>query len=167
MASLPPITNIVVLMLENRSFDNVLGWLYPYSANFEGLKGTEYNSDSSGKRYTITNNPSTTLMPPVDPGESFEDMNLQIWGNTNGTGSQSMSGFVLDYLATPQQYPDIRTNPGYFYPTLPRAGAYPAGHDELLHQLRAKRAAQDHGSFGPSIRRHRFMVRLLPDTDTS
>ena len=34
-----------------------------------------------------------------------------------------MSGFVLDYLATSQQYPDIRTSPGYFYPTLPRAGA--------------------------------------------
>ncbi len=123
MASLPPITNFVVLMLENRSFDNVLGKLYPYSSSFEGLTGNEFNLDSAGNRYTIANNPSTTLMPPVDPGETFEDMNLQIWGNTGGTGSQSLSGFVLDYMATPTQYPDIRA---YFpYNELPRVGAQP------------------------------------------
>lgn len=31
-----PIDNIVVLMLENRSFDNILGALYPHSSTFEG-----------------------------------------------------------------------------------------------------------------------------------
>lgn len=29
-----PIENIVVLMLENRSFDNILGALYPQSSQF-------------------------------------------------------------------------------------------------------------------------------------
>ncbi|MGA7219438.1 MAG: alkaline phosphatase family protein [Candidatus Sulfotelmatobacter sp.] len=123
MPGLPPITNFVVLMLENRSFDNVLGMLYPYSANFEGLQGNEFNLDSSGNKITIANNPTTTLMPPADPGESFEDMNLQIWGNTSGTGSQSLSGFVLDYMAAAGQYPDIKTSPHIAYPALPRANA--------------------------------------------
>jgi phospholipase C len=52
---LSAISNIVVLMLENRSFDHMLGFLYADSGNvaptgqaFEGLKGTESNSDGNG-----------------------------------------------------------------------------------------------------------------------
>ena len=37
------IDHIVVLMLENRSFDNLLGALYPTSPQFDGLDGTESN----------------------------------------------------------------------------------------------------------------------------
>jgi phospholipase C len=36
MAQLGQINHIVVLMLENRSFDSVLGMLYPASARFDG-----------------------------------------------------------------------------------------------------------------------------------
>jgi len=51
----PTITNIIVVMLENRSYDNVLGWLYnpsnepPYNQappgqiNLKGLTGNETN----------------------------------------------------------------------------------------------------------------------------
>src|SRR6516165_10306226 len=46
--SLGQIDHIVVLMLENRSFDTMLGKLYPKSATFDGLDGTEQNPDSSG-----------------------------------------------------------------------------------------------------------------------
>ena len=51
----PRIRHIVVLMLENRSFDHMLGFLYADSGNvtptghaFDGLKGTESNSDGKG-----------------------------------------------------------------------------------------------------------------------
>jgi phospholipase C len=37
------IEHIVVLMLENRSFDSMLGELYPKSQEFDGLAGTESN----------------------------------------------------------------------------------------------------------------------------
>ena len=47
MASLQKIDHIVVLMLENRSFDSLLGTLYPKSDTFEGLNGTEQNPDGS------------------------------------------------------------------------------------------------------------------------
>src|ERR1044072_9275230 len=106
-SSLPPIKNVVVLMLENRSFDNVLGALYPNSANFEGLTFTESNDDINGTPYTIANNPNSTAIPPVDPGESFVDMALQIYGNTSGTGSANMSGFGLGYLAATSEYPAL------------------------------------------------------------
>jgi phospholipase C len=48
MASLQKIDHIVVLMLENRSFDSLLGTLYPKSDSFEGLNGTEQNPDANG-----------------------------------------------------------------------------------------------------------------------
>jgi phospholipase C len=37
------IRHVVVLMLENRSFDCMLGMLYPKSADFDGLSGEESN----------------------------------------------------------------------------------------------------------------------------
>ena len=48
MGSLQKIDHIVVLMLENRSFDSLLGTLYPKSDSFEGLTGNEQNPDASG-----------------------------------------------------------------------------------------------------------------------
>ena len=48
MADLDNIEHFVVLMLENRWFDSMLGALYPKSATFEGLAGTELNPDSAG-----------------------------------------------------------------------------------------------------------------------
>src|ERR1041384_4002230 len=122
-SNLPPITNVVVLMLENRSFDNVVGTLYPRSASFEGLPLNESNQDAQGQSYTVANNPNSAAVPPIDPGECFMDMNLQIFGNTDGTGTESMSGFVLDYLAGAGEFPAIPTTPGYWYTPLPRTVA--------------------------------------------
>ena len=52
--SLSSVDHIVVLMLENRSFDHMLGFLYAANANvspagalFDGLTGNESNPDSS------------------------------------------------------------------------------------------------------------------------
>jgi phospholipase C len=121
--SLPPIKNVVVLMLENRSFDNVLGTLYPRSPTFEGLPLDSSNKDAQGNTYTVANN-SSPVIPPIDPGEAYMDMTLQIYGNTDGTGAQDMSGFVLDYLAQPNEFPAIPTTPATWYATLPRSVAH-------------------------------------------
>jgi len=43
MGSLQGIEHVIVLMLENRSFDCMFGKLYPRSASFEGLSGRETN----------------------------------------------------------------------------------------------------------------------------
>jgi phospholipase C len=42
------IEHFVVLMLENSSFDNLLGTLYPKSATFEGLDINATNPDPTG-----------------------------------------------------------------------------------------------------------------------
>jgi len=132
--SLNLIENIVVVMLENRSFDQMLGTLYPNSPQFEGLKldGSMYNT-CNGVKYPVTNtssgDPYTT--PTPDPGESFPDMNLQIFNTTNpATGATAnMAGFVNDWMATSQQYPGIPTTKQCFgvpsWPPLPRPGTSP------------------------------------------
>lgn len=49
------VNHIVVLMLENRSFDNLVGRLYPKSAQYNGLDGQENNSyqDKDGVNHII------------------------------------------------------------------------------------------------------------------
>ncbi len=111
-----PIKNIVVVMLENRSYDNVLGWLYngsnqsPYKTppsgqkNLQGLTGNETNPGPGGTTVTISNATATTV-PAVDPGELFSDMAQQIYGaveTTNPYGNppaqaDAMQGFVNNY----------------------------------------------------------------------
>jgi phospholipase C len=105
-----PIENIVVLMLENRSFDNILGNLYPHSSSFEGLllDGSMSNTHNN-QPYPITNEASGDAFrtPSTDPGESFQDMNLQIFNNTDGTGDANMAGFVNDWMAAANEYPGL------------------------------------------------------------
>jgi phospholipase C len=80
------IDHVIVLMLENRSFDNVLGELYPKSERFDGLDLTETNpwhapdgGVSESRTWSATKLPSD-CMPQVDPGERFDDFNMQIFG---------------------------------------------------------------------------------------
>ncbi len=130
--SLSKIDHIVVLMFENRSFDNVLGTLYPASENFNGLSfnGTEFNlNPGSPDIYPVWNQPgtdtATMTIPNPDPGEAFQDMNLQLFGTTLAEGQNpqvaSMGGFVWDY-APNTPYPSGIPN-GDEWPTLPRTGS--------------------------------------------
>src|SRR6201989_1216573 len=92
--NLAAVNHVVVLMLENRSFDHMLGYLYAGSGNispsgqqFEGLTGNESCPDSSGNQvsvYQITpSTPNAYFMPGADPGEGFKATNDQLWGSDN------------------------------------------------------------------------------------
>src|SRR5262249_33508834 len=106
--SLGQIDHIVVLMLENRSFDSMLGKLYPKSATFDGLDGTEQNPDSSGVPVQVWSSTgtdeSTMRIPDPDPGELWTDINTQLFGMPN-VGSPApiptMDGFVKNYVNQP------------------------------------------------------------------
>jgi hypothetical protein len=74
--------HIVVLMLENRSFDHMLGLLYAKQGNrspsgqlFKGLSGEETNSDGEGNAVAVFGIASTDqnayFMPGADPGEGM------------------------------------------------------------------------------------------------
>lgn len=94
------IKNVVVVMLENRSYDNVLGWLYhsgnapPYDkapdgqAGLNGLTGKESNPNPFGPTPILVQNlggatyeglpHAATCIPIDDPGEYFKDIAQQI-----------------------------------------------------------------------------------------
>ena len=99
------IDHVVVLMLENRSFDCMLGMLYPAGPKFEGLTGNE--SNAYDMRYAVWNDPNltdaTACVPDPDPGEAFVDMNVQLFGEAGrpASGTATMSGFARNYGSQP------------------------------------------------------------------
>jgi phospholipase C len=110
------IQHIVVVMLENRSFDNVLGGLYPELTRrglYRGLIGNESNPldpmNPSKGSVTVFQGPATSstwIMPYPDPGELYTDMVQQIFGKyTTGActsgGLTPMSGFAWNYSGQP------------------------------------------------------------------
>jgi phospholipase C len=98
------IDHVVVLMLENRSFDSMLGWLKPGDPDYRGLTGNEANPQAgSGLPIKVWNqpgtDPATMSIPSPDPGELFaQDMNAQLFGAGNpAIGTPTMDGFVINY----------------------------------------------------------------------
>ena len=107
------ISNIVVLMLENRSFDHMLGFLYtangnisPTGAPFDGLTGDESNPDDDGNTITVTKIQSSDenayYTPGADPGEGYSATNSQLFGATTAPSPADATnqGFVTDYSYT-------------------------------------------------------------------
>ena len=114
-SGLSAIEHVVVLMLENRSFDHMLGYLYSAEGNlsptgqpFEGLTGTESNPDVSGTAVPVFKiEPATAnayFMPGADPGEGYMATNNQLFGTTSAPAGPAqvpaMQGFVKDFAYT-------------------------------------------------------------------
>ncbi len=95
----PPgtIKHLVVLMLENRSFDHMLGFMKSDTYKIDGLNGDESNLDPVGVPVTVSRDADFSGDLTVDPGHHFPDVNMQIFGNNGGTGSPTMTGFVKAY----------------------------------------------------------------------
>jgi phospholipase C len=112
---LPQIEHVVVLMMENRSLDNLLGWIYPSGAapahvlpagsspDYDGLNPSLSNSDPSvngGQPVHVSNGTtdwdegavpvSQWFVPKPDPGEEFDHVTTQV--------SNDMGGFLTDYV---------------------------------------------------------------------
>lgn len=117
---------VVVLMLENRSFDNMLGYLYQDQRDkpFNGVYGKQLSNpipDFADKSYLQVVpvmqgvNPEN---PSPDPGEEYPHVNTQLFGTVNpianrtqgalfmsipcnlpqGSADPFMNGFVYDYI---------------------------------------------------------------------
>jgi phospholipase C len=110
---LASVNHVVVLMLENRSFDHMLGFLYPGNVSpsgqpFDGLAGTESNPDKSGQPVTVfkiePTTPNAYYMPGADPGEGYMATNDQLYGSNNGPASAGQAatgqGFVTNFAYT-------------------------------------------------------------------
>ncbi|HWK46817.1 MAG TPA: alkaline phosphatase family protein [Stellaceae bacterium] len=133
MPALSGINHVVVLMLENRSFDSMLGTLYPKSDGFNGLSGEETNpftdpaTGGAGAAIPVWNDtgmdPATARIPDPDPGELFQaDMVTQLYGlgGSPTAGPPTMSGFADNYArqaaAAGAAKPDPKAVMHYFTP---------------------------------------------------
>lgn len=108
------IKHIVYLMLENRSIDQLLGWLYdeknPPKVNvptqtipiYDGLKqNTYFNLDEHGKKHYVVKGTQNNMNVPVhDPHEEYSHINNQVFGSETNPVSfkkATMSGFYQDF----------------------------------------------------------------------
>lgn len=83
------IDHIVFLMMENRSFDHMLGYLSLKGRPVRGLTGSEQNSLPEGNPAYVSYHLTRTRGIPT-PGHGFDDVKEQI-------ADGQMSGFVTNY----------------------------------------------------------------------
>jgi phospholipase C len=101
-----PFRHLIVLMLENRSFDHMFGFLKSETYDIDGLTGGETNSSAvdGDPPIQVTRDARTVHDLNPDPGHDFINVNMQIYGNSAGqqTGP-TMQGFVQDYALVSNQ----------------------------------------------------------------
>ncbi|OZJ05608.1 hypothetical protein BZG36_01469 [Bifiguratus adelaidae] len=98
------IRNVVLLVLENRSFDRMMGY-FNYTSDINGLSATSCNpvnpQDDNSAQVCATN--QAILKDPMDPPHGYHDVTYQITGNpnlaSNSVTSAPMNGFVADFAA--------------------------------------------------------------------
>lgn len=114
---LPQIEHIVVVMLENRSLDNMCGWLYPDASHapstclpagspqaYDGLSTTLWNPSNAGyfsgqpaTAVQVVQGTSSLTVPNPDPEETFDNVTYQLFGPPSATRQTAMQGFIVDY----------------------------------------------------------------------
>jgi phospholipase C len=122
---LPGIEHLIVVMLENRSLDNMLGSLYAEGApalvlppgspsSFDGLRpgltnpaNSGYFSGSPAQPVPVSVGATSSTVPDPDPEETFANVSYQIFGpDTPSTEPRwPMQGFVVNYALTGAQEP--------------------------------------------------------------
>ncbi|CDG84747.1 alkaline phosphatase family protein [Janthinobacterium agaricidamnosum] len=107
IANLDKIKHIVVLMMENRSFDHMLGYLSLEGGrgDIDGLQAGFMNSHA-GRDYPVHHLARTAFRPDQDPGHGGASVARQL---SNGNG-----GFIDDYLLTHPGDADFPLVMGYY-----------------------------------------------------
>ncbi|KAK6141521.1 hypothetical protein DH2020_024731 [Rehmannia glutinosa] len=91
-----PIKTVVVLVMENRSFDHMLGWMKKLNPEINGVDGSESNrintTDPNSSRVFFGD--KSHFVDP-DPGHSFQAIREQIFGSNDTSASPPpMNGFA-------------------------------------------------------------------------
>src|SRR5579864_1645552 len=98
-AGLDNLKHIVVLMMENRSFDHMLGSLKQKYPKINGLTGNESNPDTNGAIVKVQPLAQFQGQLDPDPDHHFPGVDLQIFGGDVTPGRDAnMSGFVKSYF---------------------------------------------------------------------
>jgi phospholipase C len=117
--------HLVVLMMENRSFDHMLGGLSLVMENGQkkypgvnGLTGNESNPDTNGNPVKVNPNAKFQSQLDPDPDHHFPGVDMQIFnGAPQGPGRvRSMQGFVKDYFTQTNNVNKSHNIMSYFTP---------------------------------------------------
>jgi phospholipase C len=96
---MPEIKHFIVLMMENRSFDHMLGYLESAAYPIDGLLTPRSNANAAGA--TIVANRSARYSGDLttDPHHDFDDVTEQLFGTASPAAGQTpdMSGFVRNF----------------------------------------------------------------------
>ena len=117
-AGLDNLRHIVVLMMENRSFDHMLGGLTREYPRINGLTGNESNPDTNGTMVPVQPNAKFQGQLDHDPDHHFPGVDLQIFGGTPpGAGrAANMQGFIKSYATQGTNTNASRAIMSYFSP---------------------------------------------------
>ena len=92
----PRIKHVIVLMLENRSFDHMLGLLMADIPELRGVRpGDYFNQGRDGTRFYVTDGAEYQGQFSIDPPHEYEHVYAQMGGM--GPGGASMAGFARSY----------------------------------------------------------------------
>ena len=123
--SFQKIQHFVVLMLENRSFDHLIGSLRTIDPRVAGLTGSEFNCEDPNSPTTpVAVRKATSYVMPFDPPHEFLDVQMQLYGPTKDTPEfpqpptdpAPMSGFVVKAMGVAKSPSDAGCVMEYFGP---------------------------------------------------
>ncbi len=98
---LESVKHIVVLMMENRSFDQMLGFLQGEGLDIDGLAGAKPNLDAAGNSYEPFEWGPGETMPPTPPGHKLKILDPCHSPDCVGTQlEKGNAGFVKNFAAT-------------------------------------------------------------------
>jgi len=114
----PGFDHLVVVMGENRSFDNLLGWLYspddlPDGQEFDGLAFGDYQNtapDGTSIAAHVYKGTTDEIMgrPDPDPGEEYPHVNTQIFSSIDPPGNSKL---FVEEMEAPYNAPASTTEP--------------------------------------------------------
>ena len=116
---MPPVSRVVVLMMENHAFDQMLGWLQSTCPAVAGVDPNHLRSNPDWPGGApIPQVPTTSRHIADDPGHDLDNVLRQI-------GNGRMDGFIIDFAQKyPSSLPVERQEIMGYYPR----GALPALH---------------------------------------
>jgi phospholipase C len=116
-AGLDSLKHIVVLMMENRSFDHMLGALQAQNPLINGLTGNETNLDNTNEPVKVLPQAQFQSQLDPDPDHAFQAVNKQLFFGTSGPpGAPAMQGFVQSYFDQQRDVNHSRKIMYYFTP---------------------------------------------------
>jgi len=114
-AGLQNLKHIVVLMMENRSFDHMLGAMKAVNPDIDGLTGNESNLDTTNEPAVVKPLAEFQSQLDPDPNHHFPAVHQQIFDGGPVT-EPTMSGFVKSYYQEQRDVGHSRKIMYYFAP---------------------------------------------------